>query len=153
MDQQMKRGFIEAGVLAVLTSRESYGYQIIHDMPPALAITESTLYPVLKRLEAAACVTTRSAEHNGRLRKYYRITDEGRDRLAAFMRERAEVESVYAFIEQKTRGGIAGESARPNAGPGADSDKNDGRTPLADAKISAASDASRSESPSNLPTK
>lgn len=52
MDQQMKRGFIEASVLASLMGGESYGYQIIKDMPPALAITGSTLYPVLKPMPA-----------------------------------------------------------------------------------------------------
>lgn len=101
MDQQLKRGFIEASVLAVLMSRESYGYQIIHDMPPALGITESTLYPVLKRLETSGSVTTRTAEHNGRLRKYYRITSSGAERLRVFANERVEVASVYDFIEGK----------------------------------------------------
>ena len=68
-------------------------------MPAVLGLTESTLYPVLKRLEAAGHVSARSAEHNGRLRKYYRITDSGRARLAEVLAERAEVEQVYDYIE------------------------------------------------------
>ena len=99
MDAQMKRGFVEACVLVAVHDEESYGYQIIRDVPVVLGLTESTLYPVLKRLEAAGHVSARSAEHNGRLRKYYRITDSGRARLAEVLAERAEVEQVYDYIE------------------------------------------------------
>lgn len=98
MDAQMKRGFVEACVLVAVCDQESYGYQIIRDVPAALGLTESTLYPVLKRLEAAGHVAARSAEHNGRLRRYYRITDSGRARLAAFLAERAEVDAIYDYI-------------------------------------------------------
>ena len=98
MDAQLKRGFIEACVLVAVCDQESYGYQIIRDVPGVLGLTESTLYPVLKRLEAAGRVSSRSAEHNGRLRKYYRITDSGRARLAQVAAERAEVEQVYDYI-------------------------------------------------------
>lgn len=94
----MKRGFVEACVLVAVYDQESYGYQIIRDVPGVLGLTESTLYPVLKRLEAAGHVCSRSAEHNGRLRKYYRITDSGRARLAQVAAERAEVEQVYDYI-------------------------------------------------------
>ena len=75
MEAQMKRGFLEACVLAAVSGDESYGYQIVKDVPASMGLTESTLYPLLKRLEKAGCITARSAEHNGRLRRYYRITD------------------------------------------------------------------------------
>lgn len=100
MDAQMKRGFLEACVLAVLARGESYGYQIIKDVPPTLGLTESTLYPLLKRLEGVGCITVRSAEHNGRLRKYYRITKQGRARVAAFIEEWNEVEAIYRFVSE-----------------------------------------------------
>lgn len=100
MDPQMKRGFLEACVLAAVREQESYGYQIIRDVPPSLGLTESTLYPVLKRLEAAGRITARSAEHNGRLRKYYRITDEGLAQLGLFIAERDEVRAIYDYIER-----------------------------------------------------
>ncbi len=100
MDAQMKRGFLEACVLAVLSRGESYGYQIIKDVPPSLGLTESTLYPLLKRLEGASCIAVRSAEHNGRLRKYYRITTEGRARVEAFIEEWNEVEAIYRFVRE-----------------------------------------------------
>ena len=85
MEAQMKRGFLEACVLAAVSGEESYGYQIVKDVPASMGLTESTLYPLLKRLEKAGCITARSAEHNGRLRRYYRITDEGRERIEEFL--------------------------------------------------------------------
>ena len=105
MDAQMKRGFLEACVLAVLSRGESYGYQIIKDVPPSLGLTESTLYPLLKRLEGASCIAVRSAEHNGRLRKYYRITTEGRARVGTFIEEWNEVEAIYRFVREAAVGG------------------------------------------------
>ena len=85
MDAQLKRGFLETCVLATLERRESYGYQIVKDVPPLLGLTESTLYPLLKRLESSGCITVRSAEHNGRLRKYYRVTPAGAARIEEFL--------------------------------------------------------------------
>lgn len=99
MEAQLKRGFIEACVLATVAGRESYGYQIVKDAPAALELTESTLYPVLKRLEQAGCITARSAEHNGRLRKYYRITDAGRARIEEFLAAWPAVQDVYRYVE------------------------------------------------------
>ena len=80
MDIQLKKGFLEYCVLGALYQTDSYGYQIIKDISPCIEISESTLYPILKRLEASACVETYSVEHNSRLRKYYRITQKGRAR-------------------------------------------------------------------------
>lgn len=99
MDAQMKRGFLEACVLATLCRQESYGYQIVKDVPEILGLTESTLYPLLKRLEGSGCIAARSAEHNGRLRKYYRTTDEGRVKLGEFLREKDEIVQVYRYVE------------------------------------------------------
>lgn len=99
MDVQLKRGLLEACVLKVLQSGDSYGYQIIKDMSACIAVSESTLYPILKRLEAGCLLTVYSAEHNGRLRKYYRITETGRRRIADFLDEWQEVMRVYRFID------------------------------------------------------
>ena len=99
MEAQLKRGFIEACVLATVAGRESYGYQIVKDAPAALELTESTLYPVLKRLEQAGCIMARSAEHNGRLRKYYRITDAGRARIEEFLAAWPAVQDIYRYVE------------------------------------------------------
>ena len=99
MDIQLKKGLLEICVLAVLKQGDSYGYQLIKDVSQCIEISESTLYPILKRLEAANCLTTYSREHNGRLRKYYRITEAGKERMEAFIRDWDEVMRVYRFIE------------------------------------------------------
>ena len=100
MDAQMKRGFLEACVLATLRRRESYGYQIIKDVPASLGLTESSLYPLLKRLQGSGLIAVRTAEHNGRLRKYYRITESGQERLRAFLAEQDEVRGLYRYVEE-----------------------------------------------------
>ncbi|MBO4390294.1 MAG: PadR family transcriptional regulator [Lachnospiraceae bacterium] len=101
MDVQLKRGLLEICVLSAIKYSESYGYRIIKDMQPYLKISESTLYPILKRLEEGKMLTVRSEEYNGRLRKYYRITDLGRKRLDAFAQEWKEVMSVYEFVTRE----------------------------------------------------
>jgi PadR family transcriptional regulator PadR len=98
MDAQLKRGLLDACVLAAIKNKDSYGYQIIKDMKPYLEMSESTLYTILKRLESARLLTVRSVEHNGRLRKYYHITRTGLDRLEAFREEWREVMAVYQFV-------------------------------------------------------
>lgn len=98
MDAQLKRGMLDICVLAAIQNEESYGYKIIKDMKPYMDISESTLYTILKRLETAAMLTVRTAEHGGRLRKYYRITDAGRARIAEFKEEWKELLSIYQFV-------------------------------------------------------
>lgn len=98
MDVQLKRGILDVCVLAAIKDDESYGYQIIKDVKPYVDISESTLYPILRRLESAELLTVRSAEHNGRLRKYYRITEAGLARIEAFKAEWAEIMNIYRFV-------------------------------------------------------
>lgn len=100
MDVQLKRGLIEVCVLKVLTRGDSYGYQLIKDISVCLEVSESTLYPILKRLEAAGYLTVYSVEHNSRLRKYYRITQPGCDKIVEFIKEWQEVMRVTAFIQE-----------------------------------------------------
>lgn len=104
MDGQLKRGLLEVCVLAAIKTGDSYGYQILKDMKPYLALSESTLYTVLKRLEAAELLTVRTAEHNGRLRKYYHITEAGRQRLEEFKVEWKEILAVYQFVTREDLG-------------------------------------------------
>lgn len=101
MDIQLKRGLLEVCVLAAIKDADSYGYQIIKDMKPYVEISESTLYPILRRLEANELLTVRSAEHSGRLRKYYSITDRGRERIESFREEWNEILSIYRFITRE----------------------------------------------------
>ena len=98
MDIQLKRGLLDVCVLAAIKDEDSYGYQIIKDIKPYLDISESTLYPILRRLEAAQMLTVRTAEHNGRLRKYYHITAAGLNRIEDFKSEWKEVMSIYKFV-------------------------------------------------------
>ena len=98
MDIQLKRGLLDVCVLAAIKNEDSYGYKIIKDMKPYLELSESTLYTILKRLESAGMLTVRTAEHGGRLRKYYRITETGRRRIEAFKNEWKEMVSIYAFV-------------------------------------------------------
>lgn len=99
MDAQLKKGMLEVCVLAALRKEESYGYKIITDIAPYIEISESTLYPILKRLEAAGAVTTRSREYNGRLRKYYAITKKGLKKIDEFLEDMGQFECVLRFIK------------------------------------------------------
>ena len=101
MDRQLRKGLLEYCVLAAIREEDSYGYKMIEDISPCIEISESTLYPILRRLEAAQLLTVRSAEHNGRLRKYYRITPAGTERVRAFRAEWAEMVRIYQFVTKE----------------------------------------------------
>lgn len=103
MDIQIKRGLLDVCVLAAIQNEDSYGYQIIKDVKPYVEISESTLYPILRRLEEARLLTVRTAEHNGRLRKYYRITPLGLQRIQDFKKEWEEILSIYEFISKEEK--------------------------------------------------
>ena len=101
MDIQLKRGLLDICVLASIKDIDSYGYQMIKDLQPYVEISESTLYPILRRLEGAELLTVRNAEHNGRLRKYYHITPAGLDRIEEFKEEWKELQSIYEFVTKE----------------------------------------------------
>ena len=104
MDIQLKRGLLDICVLAAIRDEESYGYKIIKDMRPYIALSESTLYTILKRLETAQLLTVRTAEHGGRLRKYYCITEAGRGRIEDFKEEWREMMAIYRFVTKEDEG-------------------------------------------------
>lgn len=101
MDIQLKRGLLDVCVLAAIKSNESYGYKIIKDMKPYIELSESTLYTILKRLETAEMLTVRTAEHNGRLRKYYSITKLGKKRIDEFTEDWNEILAIYNFVHRE----------------------------------------------------
>ena len=101
MDIQLKRGLLDVCVLSAIKNEESYGYKIIKDLKPCIEMSESTLYTILKRLETAEMLTVRSAEHGGRLRKYYKITRAGLGKLEDFREEWREVMSIYQFVTRE----------------------------------------------------
>lgn len=100
LDPQLKRGLLDICVLSVLRRRDSYGYQIIRDLSGSIEVSESTLYPILRRLESTGCLTVYSVEHNGRLRKFYRITAVGVAQITQFLESLPELERVYALIKE-----------------------------------------------------
>ncbi len=104
MDVQLKRGLLDACVLAAIRNEDSYGYKIIKDLKPYVELSESTLYTILKRLESAKMLTVKSAEHDGRLRKYYHITDAGIKRIGEFKKEWEEVVLIYRFVAKEDNG-------------------------------------------------
>lgn len=101
MDIQMKRGLLDVCVLAAIKDEQSYGYKIIKDLKPYIELSESTLYTVLKRLETSKMLTVRTAEYGGRLRKYYRITKDGIERIEDFKNEWKEILSIYKFVTKE----------------------------------------------------
>ncbi len=103
MDIQLKRGLLDVCVLAAIRDKDSYGYQIIRDMQPWLELSESTLYTILKRLEGAGMLTVRSVEFEGRLRKYYHITEQGIARIDEFREDWKEILSIYRFLTREDR--------------------------------------------------
>lgn len=103
MDIQLRRGLLDVCVLAAIKNEDSYGYKIIKDMKPYLELSESTLYTILKRLESADMLTVRTAEHGGRLRKYYHITQNGLHRIEEFKEEWQEILAIYKFVTKEAQ--------------------------------------------------
>ena len=101
MDIQLKRGLLDACVLAAIKNEDSYGYKIIKDLKPYVELSESTLYTILKRLEMSEMLTVKSVELNGRLRKYYHITQKGLSRIDEFREDFKEILSIYQFITRE----------------------------------------------------
>lgn len=101
MDAQLKKGLLEVCVLSAIRDEESYGYKIISDLKPYVEISESTLYPILRRLEAGGAVSTRAVEFNGRLRRYFRVTPIGTKKIEDFEDTIEQFNKISSFI---TRG-------------------------------------------------
>lgn len=101
MDIQLKRGLLDVCVLSAIRNEDSWGYRIVKDLKPYIELSESTLYPILRRLEAADFLSVRTAEHNGRLRKYYRITPAGLGKIETFKKEWQEMNAIYQFVTRE----------------------------------------------------
>lgn len=80
---------LDAIVLAVVsrTDKGTYGYSITQEVRQVLEISESTLYPVLRRLQKDACLEVYDEQHGGRNRRYYKLTDKGKMVLAEYKKE------------------------------------------------------------------
>ena len=78
------------GIVLAVVSREAegtYGYKITQDVRKAIDISESTLYPVLRRLQKENCLETYDMAFDGRNRRYYKLTETGRDQLKLYKSE------------------------------------------------------------------
>lgn len=98
MDAQLRKGLLEYCVLTALSFEDSYGYQIIKDVSEYIDISESTLYPILRRLESDDKVNSYNTEYNNRIRKYYSIAPKGREALAGFQEDKEKLIKVLEFI-------------------------------------------------------
>lgn len=78
---------LDALVLAVVSNGDTYGYQITQVLKDTLDVSESTLYPVLRRLQKDDCLEVYDKAFNGRNRRYYRITEKGGCQLALYREE------------------------------------------------------------------
>lgn len=100
MNPQLKKGFLEYCILAVLNKGDSYGYQIIKDVEAAFPISESTLYPILKRLEKNEYITSHNEIYHNRVRRYYHLTSTGVTRSQNFLAEQDKIERIYQFVRE-----------------------------------------------------
>ncbi|NOY08453.1 MAG: PadR family transcriptional regulator [Spirochaetes bacterium] len=98
MDIQLKKGILDVLVLSILKRDDLYGYKLSEQINGIVSIAETALYPVLRRLKEQGLLTTYSVEHNGRLRKYYSITESGKVHLDERIEDLAELRKIIETI-------------------------------------------------------
>ncbi|WP_374967476.1 PadR family transcriptional regulator [Lysinibacillus sp. RS5] len=87
MTFQLGSALLDACVLAIVDKEDAYGYSLTQQVQSVMDISESTLYPVLRRLQKANYLTTYDQPYQGRNRRYYQITEQGRIRLLELLKE------------------------------------------------------------------
>ncbi|MCL2203434.1 MAG: PadR family transcriptional regulator [Defluviitaleaceae bacterium] len=80
MTIQVAGVLLEGCVLSLLSHADGYGYSLTQRVKNELGVSESTLYPVMRRLQTDQCLTAYDVPYNGRNRRYYRITERGREK-------------------------------------------------------------------------
>jgi PadR family transcriptional regulator, regulatory protein PadR len=100
MKEQVKKGVIEIFVLAILSKGDSYGYKLVSDLIDHIEMSESTLYPILRRLEKADELKTYSEVYQGRHRKYYQMTEKGRIHMDEFLSEWEDIKKIYSILKK-----------------------------------------------------
>lgn len=111
MGFKIESSLLDACALAILSRGDTYGYEITQQMKNAIVVSESTLYPVLRRLQKEGLCRTYDQPHQGRNRRYYRITEKGQEQLADYRRQ---WESYKRAIETLLDGEAAGDSGSPD---------------------------------------
>ena len=84
MSFPVSAALLDAMVLAVVANEETYGYKITQELSDAVSVSESTLYPVLRRLQKGGMLDTYDKAYQGRNRRYYKITDQGKNALTDY---------------------------------------------------------------------
>ncbi len=84
---QLGSALLDACVLSVLSKEDAYGYKLTQEVREIMDISESTLYPVLRRLQKDECLEIYDMPYQGRNRRYYKITTRGRDVLEVYLEE------------------------------------------------------------------
>ena len=97
---------MDAIVLAVVSKEKegTYGYKITQDVRSVLEVSESTLYPVLRRLQKDDCLEVYDREYGGRNRRYYKLTEKGAAQLNLY---KVEWKNYTSKISQLFEGGIS----------------------------------------------
>jgi PadR family transcriptional regulator PadR len=103
MKVQLKKGLLDVCVLAALLEEDSYGYKLVQDTQKIVSMSESTLYPILRRLQDSGFLDSYNKEYNGRLRKYYRITRSGINNIHLFLDEWENMNRVYEYIKERAK--------------------------------------------------
>lgn len=100
MTFNINAALLDALVLSVVAKEDTYGYKITQDIRGAVDVSESTLYPVLRRLQKDSCLQVYDMEYMGRNRRYYRITPKGVSQLGLYMEEwklyKSKIDYVFA---------------------------------------------------------
>lgn len=91
---------LDALVLSIVNRGDTYGYEITQNVRKAVEVSESTLYPVLRRLQKDMCLEVYDLEYQGRNRRYYRITNKGKSQLSLYLEEwkiyKSNIDSVFS---------------------------------------------------------
>lgn len=98
-NMQYLKGLFEIAILMMLQKKTMYGYELTKELKESkcFSISDGSIYPILKRLTANDYVDVFSEEYEGRIRKYYRITDLGKSLIEIRMKE---LESIINFFEK-----------------------------------------------------
>ena len=105
---QVGSALLDACILSLLSQKDAYGYVLTQNVKDILSVSESTLYPVLRRLQNEKYLTAYDMPFDGRNRRYYQITDLGAERLREYVREWAEYKET---IDKLLSGGVISEQA------------------------------------------
>lgn len=87
MTFQLGSALLDACVLAILHKEDAYGYKLTQDVKGVVNVSESTLYPVLRRLMKEKYLDIYDQEHLGRNRRYYTLTEEGKHQYQVYIKE------------------------------------------------------------------